>query len=50
MLILTVMIDAPEGSVQMAKEVLAMSMEAVGTVRVIDVREVPPEQMKIKMQ
>ncbi len=49
MIMISVIVDAPVGSAQMAKEVLAMSLEAVGIVRVVDIQEVPPEQMKIKM-
>lgn len=49
MLMMTIIVDAPEGAAQMAKEVLAMSMEVVGIVRVVEIREIPPEQMRIKM-
>ena len=49
MIMISVIVDAPEGSAQMAKEILAMSLEVVGIVRVVEIKEVPPEQMQIKM-
>lgn len=49
MLIMTVLIDAPEGSLQGAKELFAMNAEVLGPVRVVEIKEIPPEQLKIKM-
>ncbi len=49
MLMMTILIDAPEGSLQGEKELIAMRMEGIGPVRVVEIREIPPEQMQIKM-
>lgn len=49
MLIMIIAVDAPEGSAQGAKESIAMAMEHLDPVRVVEIREIPPEQQKIKM-
>lgn len=47
MLTVTVQIDAPSGAALIAKEVLAMCLEKVGIVRVVEIREDPPEQLRM---
>ena len=48
MLIITITVDAPSGQAQGIKEDLAMYVEKYGDTRVIDIKEVQPEQMKIE--
>lgn len=47
MLTITLQIDAPDSAAQGAKELLAMAMEPLGIVRVVEVRENVPEQAEI---
>lgn len=47
MLILTFRVDAQEGAVLEVKEALAMLLEQWGDVRLVEVRETGPEQMRI---
>lgn len=47
MLILTFRVDAQEGAVLAVKEALAMLLEQWGDVRLVEVRETGPEQMRI---
>lgn len=48
MLIFTIHADVPLGDAIGVKEVIAMEMEKHGDVRVVSVREVEPEQLKMK--
>lgn len=50
MLIITLQVDAPMGSIQGVKETLAMYLERYGDVRVTAVKEVAPEQMRFDGQ
>lgn len=47
MLIITIQVDAPSGQAIGIKEELAMHLEQWGDARVVEVREVAPEQMQI---
>ena len=47
MLIITIHVNAPAGLAIGVKEHLAMCLEKFGDTRVVEVREVAPEQMKI---
>lgn len=47
MLILTFRVDAQAGAVPEVKEALAMLLEQWGDVRLVEVRETGPEQMRI---
>lgn len=47
MLTITIKVNAPAGQAIGIKEHLAMMLERFGDVRVIDIREESPEQMKI---
>lgn len=47
MLTITIKVNAPIGQAIGVKEHLAMVLEAFGDVRVVDIREETPEQMKI---
>ena len=47
MLIITIEVDAPVGQAIGVKEHLAMCLEKFGDTRVVSIREVEPEQMKI---
>lgn len=47
MLIITIQVDAPPGQAIGIKEELAMHLEQWGDARVVEVREVAPEQMQI---
>lgn len=47
MLIITIKVNAPAGQAIGIKEHLAMMLERFGDVRVVDIREEAPEQMKI---
>lgn len=47
MLIITFHVDAPAGQAIGIKEDLAMYLERFGDVRVVDIKEELPEQMKI---
>ena len=48
MLYVTVRVNAPTGQAIGIKEDLAMYLERFGDAKVVDVREVSPEQMKLK--
>lgn len=45
MLIITIEVDAPAGQAIGIKEHLAMMLEQYGDTRVVEVREIAPEQM-----
>ena len=45
MLVVTVKVNCPEGQVQAVKESLAMYLERFGDSRVVEIREIRPEQM-----
>lgn len=47
MLIITIHVDAPSSQAIGIKEDLAMYLEQFGDVRVVDIKEELPEQMKI---
>lgn len=47
MLIITIHVNAPAGQAIGVKEHLAMCLEKFGDTRVVEVREVAPEQMRI---
>ena len=47
MLTITIQVDAPPGQAIGIKEELAMHLEQWGDARVVEVREVAPEQMQI---
>ena len=47
MLIITIEVDAPVGQAIGIKEHLAMLLERYGDTRVVEVREVKPEQIKM---
>ena len=47
MIIITVEVDAPTGQAIGIKEDLAMYLEKFGDTRVVDIREVIPQQMKM---
>lgn len=47
MLIITLHVDAPAGQAIGIKEDLAMYLERFGDVRVVDIKEELPEQMKL---
>lgn len=48
MLVITITVDAPSGQAQGIKEDLAMYVEKYGDTRVIDIKEVFPEQIKLE--
>lgn len=48
MLTITIKVNAPSWAAQGVKEHLAMCLEKFGDVRVVEVREELPEQMKLK--
>lgn len=48
MLIVKCEVDAPVGQAIGVKEAIAMDLEKYGDVRVVEVREVKPEQMKLE--
>lgn len=50
MLIITLQVDAPIGSVQGVKETLAMYMERFGDTKITSVKEISPEQMRFDAQ
>ena len=41
-------LDAPEGSVEAVKECVAMTLERFGDIRLVEVTETGPEQMRMK--
>ena len=47
MLILTIEIDCPADLQQGTKEAVAMALEHLGRVRVVDVKETQPEQISM---
>lgn len=47
MLVITIEVDAPAGQAIGIKEALAMDMEKYGDTRVVSVKEVLPEQMRM---
>lgn len=47
MLVITLEVDAPEGQAIGIKEHLAMVVEQFGDTRVVDVKEILPEQLQI---
>lgn len=47
MLVITLEVNAPSGSIQAVKETLAMYMERFGDTRVVRVQEVQPQQLTI---
>ena len=47
MLVITVEVDAPSGSAQGVKEALAQFCDYFGDSRVVSIKEVQPEQMRI---
>ena len=47
MLIITIHVNAPAGQAIGVKEHLAMCLEKFGDTKVVGIREVAPEQMKI---
>lgn len=49
MLIITITVDAPVGQAVGIKEDLAMYVEKYGDTKVVDVKEVLPEQMKLNL-
>lgn len=49
-LIITVQVDAPAGQAIGVKEQIAMDLERYGDTKVISVREIEPEQMRIGRQ
>lgn len=48
MLIVTIHVDAPVGQAIGIKESIAMDLEKYGDVRVVDVKEVGNEQLKLQ--
>ncbi len=48
MLIITLEVDAPGGQAIGIKEHLAMCLERFGDTRVVDIKEVFPEQIRMK--
>lgn len=48
MLLITVAVDAPAGQSIGIKEDLAMYLERFGDSRVVDIKEITPQQMSIK--
>lgn len=46
-MIIVMQVDAPTHKALAIKEVLAMEMEKYGDIRVLEIREERPEQMKI---
>jgi len=46
-MIIVMRVDAPMHKAMAIKEVLAMEMEKYGDIRVLEIREERPEQMKI---
>ena len=48
MLIITLHVNAPSGAAIGVKEACAMDMEKYGDVRVVEVREVLPEQLRME--
>lgn len=47
MLILTIQVDAPDGSAQAVKEHLAMYLERFGDTKVLSIKEEIPQQMRL---
>ena len=48
MLRIVIEVDQPAGDADGVKESLAMELERYGDTRVVDVREIAPEQLKIE--
>ena len=50
MLIIKCEVDTPAGKAIGIKEAIAMDLEKYGDVRVVEVREIRPEQMKMEVR
>lgn len=48
MQIITLHVDAPAGAAIGVKEAIAVDLEKYGDVRVVDVREIQPEQLRMQ--
>lgn len=48
MLVITLRVDAPSGSAIGVKEAIAQDLEKYGDVRVVEVKEILPEQLRMQ--